>query len=67
MLKAAIVILLIAVVVSLFSGLVFLFRDDGGERRLLNSLILRVSLSVALLVLIGIALWSGELSMNPTP
>ncbi|PAV26914.1 hypothetical protein C8D92_103112 [Tamilnaduibacter salinus] len=67
MLKAAIVILLIAVVVSLFSGLVFLFRDDGGKRRLLNSLIVRVSLSVALLVLIGIALWSGELSMNPTP
>lgn len=67
MLKILIVILLLAVVVSLFSGLFFLLKDEGKTQRVLNSLIVRVSLSLLLLAIILFALWHGDLSLNPTP
>ncbi|MBR9870289.1 MAG: twin transmembrane helix small protein [Gammaproteobacteria bacterium] len=67
MLKVAIVVLLFAVVVSLFSGLFFLIHDGGKTRRVVNSLAVRVALSVMLLVLLLIALWSGSITLNPTP
>ncbi|PSF13494.1 DUF2909 domain-containing protein [Marinobacter fuscus] len=67
MLKLAIVVLLFAVIVSLFSGLFFLIRDQGKTHRVVNSLAVRVALSVVLLVLIAVALWTGDLNLNPTP
>lgn len=67
MLKVLIVILMFAVVVSLFSGLFFLLKDEGKTQRVLNSLIVRVSLSALLIAIILIALWHGDLSLNPTP
>lgn len=67
MLKAVIVFLLLAVVVSLFSGLFFLIRDGGKTNRVLNSLAVRVTLSIVLLAVILIALWQGALTLNPTP
>lgn len=67
MLKFLIVVLLLAVVVSLFSGLFFLIRDGGKTNRVVNSLALRVALSVLLLALVLISLWTGDLTLNPTP
>jgi branched-subunit amino acid transport protein AzlD len=67
MLKILIVALLIAVVVSLFSGLFFLIRDGGQTNRVVNSLALRVALSVLLLLVILLSLWQGGLTLNPTP
>lgn len=67
MLKIVIVVLLVAVVISLFSGLFFLIRDGGKTNRVVNSLALRVSLSILLLAVILIALWQGQLTLNPTP
>jgi branched-subunit amino acid transport protein AzlD len=67
MLKTLIVILMVAVVISLFSGLFFLIKDGGKTNRVVNSLALRVTLSILLLVIIAIALWQGSLTMNPTP
>jgi Mn2+/Fe2+ NRAMP family transporter len=67
MLKAVIVILMLAVVVSLFSGLFFLIRDGDKTRRVVNSLAVRVALSILLLTVILIALWQGGLTLNPTP
>ncbi|ARU57280.1 MAG: twin transmembrane helix small protein [Pseudomonadales bacterium] len=67
MLKFTIVLLLIAIVVSLFSGLVFLVKDDGKSHRTVNSLIVRVSLAILLVAVIAYALWTGQLHMNPTP
>ena len=67
MLKVLIVILLLVVVVSLFSGLFFLIKDEGKSTRVLNSLIVRVGLSLALVALIIIAMWHGDISLNPTP
>ncbi|MFE8073300.1 twin transmembrane helix small protein [Marinobacteraceae bacterium S3BR75-40.1] len=67
MLKILIVVLLIGVVISLFSGLFFLLKDDSSQQRTVNALIVRVTLSVLLLLVIGIALWTGQLHMNHGP
>jgi branched-subunit amino acid transport protein AzlD len=67
MLKIFIVALLLAVIVSLFSGLFFLIRDGGKTNRVINSLALRVALSVLLLLVILLSLWQGGLTLNPTP
>ncbi len=62
--KAIVLILLAAVVVSLFSGLFFLVkdRDSPGSTRMLTSLKIRVVLSICLVVfLVGsyLAGWIG--------
>ncbi|EON92089.1 hypothetical protein MARLIPOL_10721 [Marinobacter lipolyticus SM19] len=67
MLKAVVVILMLAVVASLFSGLFFLIKDGGKTNRVVNSLAVRVALSVLLLLVIVISLWQGSLVLNPTP
>lgn len=67
MLKILIVILMLAVLVSLFSGLFFLIRDGGKTNRVVNSLALRVALSILLLAVILLSLWQGGLTLNPTP
>lgn len=61
MLKAAIVVLLLATVASLFSGLVFLVKDDGESTRLLKALTVRVSLAALTLGLITWGFYSGQL------
>jgi len=50
--KAIVLILLAAVVVSLFSGLFFLVkdRDSPGSTRMLTSLKIRVGLSIVLVI-----------------
>lgn len=48
--KWAVVLMLVLVLVSLFSGLFFLYRDKGDGDRVVRALTLRVSLSVVLFV-----------------
>lgn len=67
MLKVLIVVLLLAVIASLFSSLSFLIRDESRRSRTVNALIVRVVLSVLLLAVIGFAIWSGELQLRPNP
>ena len=61
MLKAAIALMLIATVVSLFSGLFFLVKDEGNSDRLVNALTVRVVLAVITLGLITWGFFSGQL------
>lgn len=67
MLKALIILLMLAVIVSLFSGLFFLIKDGGKTNRVVNSLAVRVILSVLLLVVIILSIWQGSLTLHPTP
>lgn len=55
MFKLVIILMLIGVVGSLFSGLFFLYRDRGGGVRTVKALTLRIGLSIAIfaLLLIG--------------
>lgn len=62
MLKAAIVLLLLATVVSLFSGLFFLVKDEGHGSRVVNALTVRVVLAALTLALIAWGFYSGQLA-----
>jgi len=61
MLKAAIALMLIATVVSLFSGLFFLVKDEGTSNRLVTALTVRVTLAVITVGLIAWGFFSGQL------
>ena len=62
--KLIVLLLLAAVVISLFSGLFFLVRDKDhpNSPRLLNALKIRVGLSVALVVLLVVSYKLGWLA-----
>ena len=51
MLKLVIVLMLIAVIGSLFSALFFLYRDRAGDR-LVRALTVRITLSIAVFVVL---------------
>lgn len=61
MFKAAIVLMLIATVVSLFSGLFFLVKDDSSSNRLVIALSVRVTLAVITVGLMAWGFYSGQL------
>lgn len=52
--KLVIAALLIGIVVSLFSGLLFLLKDKSDSRRTVRALTVRVALSLTLIVLLVI-------------
>ena len=63
--KLVILILLLAVIVSLASGLVFLRKDSrhpGGSRRMLKALKIRVALSALLVLLLVASYYFGWIS-----
>jgi hypothetical protein len=64
MLKAIIVILLVAIILSLGSGAVFFFKDQGESKRTLYALGVRVTLAVLLMLCIVYGVLSGELALN---
>ena len=61
MLKAAIVLMLLATIASLFSGLVLLVKDDDQSTRLLKALTVRVALATLTIALVAWGLISGQL------
>jgi len=61
MLKAAIVLMLLATIASLFSGLMFLVKDDENSTRLLKALTVRVTLVALTVSLVAYGLISGQL------
>ena len=66
MLKTIIVILLICVILSLMSGLVFLFKYTGkpDSRRLWYALGVRITFATLLVLTIGYGFYTGELRMG---
>ncbi|WP_339525059.1 twin transmembrane helix small protein [Pseudomonas sp. EA_35y_Pfl2_R111] len=66
MLKAAIVLLLLATLVSLFSGLFFLVKDEGKTSRVVNALTVRVTLTALTVALIAWGFYSGQLISHVT-
>lgn len=57
--KLIVIILLLAVIASLFSGLFFLFKDKGNSNRAVNALTLRVALSIGVFLLLMISYYFG--------
>jgi hypothetical protein len=66
LLKTIIVVLLIGVLVSLFSGLAFLFKDSDRQdsKRTLYALGLRITLAGALMIAVLYGLMTGQLRMG---
>lgn len=60
-LKPLIVVVFIALLISLGSGLVFLFKDQGATRRTWNSLSVRLGLALLLMGLIVYGTYTGQL------
>jgi len=65
-LQNIIILLVILILISLASSLVFLFVDRGnpGKKRILYGLGFRVTLGAILLVLVGYGLYTGQLGNN---
>ena len=57
--KLVVILIIVGIVGSLGSALVYLFRDDNDSRRTVRALTWRVSLSVALFVLLLVGYWLG--------
>ncbi|MBI2992932.1 MAG: twin transmembrane helix small protein [Gammaproteobacteria bacterium] len=65
--KGIIVLLLIAVFISLTSGLAFLVRDQGKTERTVKSLTVRVVLSLALIILLVVGFALGLIQPHGLP
>ena len=57
--KLLVVLLLLAIIASLFSGLFFLVKDKGQTKRLVNALTIRIGLSVFASILLMAAGFTG--------
>lgn len=65
--KFIVILLLLFIIVSLFSGLFFLVKDKGQTKRTVNALTLRIGLSVLAIVIIMLAAAFGLIELNPSP
>lgn len=57
--RIVIIILLFAVIASLFSGLYFVYKDKGDSNRAVISLTIRVGLSVLVFVILIVSYYFG--------
>jgi len=61
MIKLLIVVVFIAILVSLGTGLFALLGDKGQSKRMVNALTVRVALSVLLFILLYVAWYTGQI------
>ncbi|MBS1189083.1 MAG: hypothetical protein H6R10_875 [Rhodocyclaceae bacterium] len=59
MIKPLVILMLLAIVGSLFSGLFFLYRDKGAGNRAVRALTLRIGLSIGLFLILMLAFRFG--------
>jgi hypothetical protein len=64
MLKLVIVVLLLAIIISLFSGALFFYKDQGSTKRTLYALGVRITLAILLMITITYGVVSGQLVLN---
>jgi hypothetical protein len=57
--RIVIIILLFAVILSLFSGLYFVYKDKGGSSRAVISLTIRVGLSILVFAILIVSYYFG--------
>ncbi|MEA3242386.1 MAG: twin transmembrane helix small protein [Pseudomonadota bacterium] len=61
LLKILIITALVAIIVSLASGMVFLVKDKGESQRTAKALTVRISLSVLLFGLLMLGIFTGHI------
>lgn len=57
--KIVVILGLVAVVVALFTALVFLYRDRGSGHRVVIALVVRVGLSISVVAFLLVSYWLG--------
>ena len=57
--KIIVIVGLVAVVVALFTALVFLYRDRGTGNRVVIALAVRVGLSITVVAFLLVSYWMG--------
>ncbi|WP_290648734.1 twin transmembrane helix small protein [Aquisalimonas sp.] len=62
--KISIVLAMVAIVFSLFSGAVFLVRDKSDSRRVVRALTWRIGLSIGLFLVLIALLLTGVIEPN---
>jgi cytochrome bd-type quinol oxidase subunit 2 len=67
LIKLLIIVCLIAIVISLGSGLFFMVREERDSKRMVRALTVRVALSVTLFVLLFLAWFLGLIQPNVAP
>lgn len=65
--KLVVIIVLLGILASLGSGLVYLVRDKDGSPRVLRALTIRITLSVILFLVLMVAWFSRLIQPNATP
>jgi hypothetical protein len=60
--KLLVIAILLLILFSLFSGLVFLIKDQGSSTRTVKALTLRIALSLALFALLMVGMSIGLIS-----
>lgn len=63
--RYVIVLILLLILGSLFSGLYFVMRDEPGSKRAVKALAIRVGLSMGLFLLLMAGYWFGFLPGQP--
>jgi TRAP-type C4-dicarboxylate transport system permease large subunit len=59
--KITLITLLVLVVISLFCGLYFMYRDKGQSKRTVIALTIRVALSIAIFAIVIVGYFAGWL------
>ena len=57
--KVFIVLVFMAIIYNLGAGLYYMMTDKGQTNRTVNALTKRIAISVALIALVGLAMWMG--------
>jgi heme/copper-type cytochrome/quinol oxidase subunit 4 len=57
--KIVIIVLLFAVIASLFSGLFFVYKDKGNSKRAVTALTIRIGLSLLVFAILIGSYWLG--------
>lgn len=65
--KIIIVVFLIAIIISLASGLRYLVQDSGDEKRTVRALTWRVVLSLAFVAFLAVAFYAGWIHPHGLP
>jgi hypothetical protein len=63
--KLVVILILLAIIASLGSGLFFLAKDDQGSSRVLTALKVRVALSAALIAFLVFGYFQGWIIPHP--
>lgn len=63
--KIVVIILLVAVVASLFSGLFFIYKDKGQSHRAVTALTIRIILSITVFLILVGSFWFGLIPGGP--